>query len=316
MPPSSTRRRSSTHPPRSSRNRPSRPRASRHSTRSHRRTPTTTLHVYTYGYSYRDGQRGSRGAYGIHIHTHTPIDDITGNSGRLIPMQNKQTRTVASLFAVEKVVEAMVMKRIPGLAIQRTLRNAHRDPNTTIVLHVDQPMVVDVCTTLGARLETLAFPPRTDRERIERLYKMVRPLLKPSYNTSSLSSSRPPLRIVCSTPKTNARDHQGTLCARTLARSEIKRAVHTTESQMFKVNYGCAFDDDRRMYLKVPPHEYNYAKSKGAWWDLDSQRFYLYREPVDDPWTRDVGAMYDMRPTDWENLRQVFGGGVRSGSRV
>ena len=72
----------------------------------------------------------------------------------------------------------------------------------------------------------------------------------------------------------------------------------------------CAFDDDRRMYLKVPPHEYNYAKSKGAWWDLDSQRFYLYREPVDDPWTRDVGAMYDMRPTDWENLRQVFGGGV------
>ena len=235
----------------------------------------------------------------------------------------------------------------PATEHTRTIRNAHRDPHTTIILHADTQETVDVCTTLGTRLERLAFPPRASIDYIRRVYERVAPLLHPptrphtrrSTRTSSTRRSsrttrttrttsrpthhnkkpfggassvsprpRPPLRIILSKHTSNRQDHDGTECARSLARTIVRTAVTNTEKQQFRVNNGCATDDEHRRFMDVPPHEWAYARSKGARWDDETQRYYVYVEP-DNATERDTGAMYDMRGTDWVNLRGMFGVG-------
>lgn len=58
------------------------------------------------------------------------------------------------------------------------------------------------------------------------------------------------------------------------------------------------YDDGPRYDLDVPLHEHRYAISKGAWWDDEKKTFFVLEY--------DVGCHYDMRRTDWVNLRNMF----------
>lgn len=262
--------------------------------------------MYTYGYCVQDGKRGSRAAYGIHVSGYTPITDRQGNYGTLtLNRYHKQSRRVASLLAVEKVLDTVRSRSPPALAVQRTLQRAHRDPTTRIVIHCDLQETVEACTALGEKLHTLGFPGQTNVQYIRRLYPKALAVLGDSRPGHSLS-------LVLSEHATRRRDHQGTRCARQLAKTVLEEAVHGSEKRMFVVNSGSTFDDDTRAFLNVPPHEHAYARQKGAWWDHESQRFYLYSERTESPSTYDVGAFYDMRPTDYVNLWGLFG---RAGAR-
>lgn len=262
--------------------------------KSNQQIDSHTLHVYTYGYCINDGKRGSRAGYGIHVHGHVPITDVRGNLNKLTLIRTKQTRKVASLLAVEKVVEAASMTTPPRLAFQRTLRDAFRSPETSIVIHVDLPDTVAACTTGGERLEKLGFPARSNIQYLKRVYGSVKPFVV---------SGR--IRVVLSEHSTDRRDHEGSMCARQLAKNAVVNAVQNTEKELFVVNSGCTFDDERRIMLRVPVHEYAYARSKGAWWDMEEQSFFVYND-IERPSYHDVGGYYDMRPTDYINLRQMF----------
>jgi hypothetical protein len=252
------------------------------------------VHVYTYGYCTNDGKRGSRAGFGVHVRGCEPITNNTGNLSRLTLLQTKQSREVASLLAVEKVVSALNQATPPRLAIQRTLRDVFRDASTTVTLHVDMESTLSACTNGGEQLEIKGFPNRSNIAYIRRVFVAIRPLL---------ATKR--LRICKSNYTTNALDREGTSNARQLAKNAVQTAMHDTEKASFVVNSGCTFDDSARMQLHVPPHEYTYARSKGAWWDAEHQTFYLYKEG-DTPEKVDVGAYYDMRATDYLNLQAMF----------
>ena len=258
-----------------------------------------TLHVYTYGYCINEGKRGSRASYGVHVRGHEPITDTKGNLSKLTLLQVKQSREVASLLAVEKAIEAMCLVTPPRLALQRTLRDAYRATGTSVVLHVDLDSTMSACTTGGEQLERKGFPDRTNIGYIKRVFLAIRPLL---------DSKR--LTICKANPTSSAHDREGAGCARQLAKDAVYKAVHDTEKASFVVNSGCTFDDSTRVQLHVPPSEYSYARSKGAWWDMEHQTFFLHREG-DEPAKTDVGGYYDMRATDYTNLSRMFGGRKR-----
>ena len=243
--------------------------------------------MYTYGYCINEGKRGSRASYGVHVRGHEPITDTKGNLSKLTLLQVKQSREVASLLAVEKAIEAMCLVTPPRLALQRTLRDAYRATGTSVVLHVDLDSTMSACTTGGEQLERKGFPDRTNIGYIKRVFLAIRPLL---------DSKR--LTICKANPTSSAHDREGAGCARQLAKDAVYKAVHDTEKASFVVNSGCTFDDSTRVQLHVPPSEYSYARSKGAWWDMEHQTFFLHREG-DEPAKTDVGGYYDMRATDY-----------------
>ena len=219
-----------------------------------------------------------------------------GNFGKLTVIQRKQTRKVASMHALEKVLEAANPHVSPRLAVQRTLQHAFG--RVPVVIHVDMEDTLSACTTLGDTQAQLGFPPRPDVQYVKRLhtgYSAVRERLGESG-----------VRLVLSSPTRRSRAFASLEVARTLAKQAMDAAVYGPERAYFKVNNDCEFNDDHRIFLNVPPHEHEYARSKGAWWDHDTQRYFLYHH-AERPSSRDVGAYYDMCPTDYVNLREMFG---------
>ena len=239
-----------------------------------------TIHIYTYGYCCQNSKRGSRGAIGVYIRG-TRIDD-KHNIGATTSLYSKQTSEVSSLLAVQNVVEAYKRTTHP------MYKYVHA-PNVQLVLHVDTVVTKGWCTGRGVQLAKEGFP---NRPHIE--------LLKSVCNSCSSLQRESKVRITL-TNENYTPDRDGTKMAKRLAKQAVERAITTTEKQDFYLNshFGiCMYDDGPRYDLDVPLHEHRYAISKGAWWDDEKKTFFVLEY--------DVGCHYDMRRTDWVNLRNMF----------
>lgn len=250
---------------------------------------STKVHVYTCGYCRNNHQRGSRSGYGVHVRDQLPLTDYNGNDYRLTTLSEKQNSAVASLLAVEHVLASTTMPQTP---LQRRLRKYLLNPRVTVVVHTDTADTASWCTVAGKQLADEGFPPRPSIDTIRRVYELVRARMQ-----TRAPSAHKTLEIVAS-PKTGVHA-RGAKYAKVLAKKAVDFAVDTHEKETFFPMSGCLFDDDRRVYLKVPPHENGYAMSKGAWWNLDEHKFFLYPNP-------DVGCHYDMCQTDYTNLIRLY----------
>jgi hypothetical protein len=247
-------------------------------------TPPATIHIYTYGYCSNYNKRGARAGMGIYVRD-TSVDDAQ-NRSKLTILEEKQTSEVASLLAVEKVVES---------AKKRThiMYPYFNNPSHRVVLHVDTQLTAEMCTGKGEQLEKEGFPPRASIDTIKRVYTLVKPL-----RASGV------LRVVHSQPERFKTDYEGTQLAKRHAKNAVQRAHDGDEGARRKYydmnsDFGpCMYDDGPIIYLDVPPHEYTYARSKGAWWDNTKKTFFLYEN--------DVGCHYDMTRVDYLNLRIMF----------
>lgn len=247
---------------------------------------STNVHIYTSGFCRNNRQRGSRSGYGVHVRDQLPLTDLKGNTYKLTTLGEKQSSDVASLLAVDHVLSSTTL---PFTPLQKRLRKYLLDPRVTVVVHTDTADTAAWCTHAGKQYANEGFPPRPSGETIKRVYEAVQRELKRSPDT---------LRIV--PPDTTTRAHHaGAQYAKQLASKAVDFAVDTHEKESFFPMSGCLFDDDRRIVLKVPPHENGYALSKGAWWDVDDHKFFLYPNP-------DVGCHYDMCQTDYTNLIRMF----------
>jgi hypothetical protein len=243
----------------------------------------TSIHVYTYGYCSNNAKRGSRGAIGVFVRD-TEIHD-PANRSMVTSLYEKQSSGVASLLAVEKVVDAATN---PKHALHGYFHTNHM----RVVVHVDTRDTTEFCTGKGAQLEKEGFPVRSSIDAIRRVYAKVKPLRAAGV-----------LRIVATDTTRYRTDYDGTALARRLAKNAVMRALTTNEKKLFYLNstygVGCMYDDGPRFDLDVPHHEYAYARSKGAWWDAEVKTFFLYEN--------DVGCHYDMRRVDYVNLRNLYG---------
>ena len=244
-------------------------------------TNITSVHIYTYGYCSNNNKRGARAGIGVYVRD-TPIDD-EHNRSKLTILYEKQTSDVASLLAVEKVVEA-------AHKTKHILYPYFNDVSKRVVLHIDTHNTVEMCTGKGAQLEKEGFPPRASIDTIKRVYTLVKPL-----RTAGV------LRIVHSQPERFKTDYEGTQLAKRLAKNAVEQAMNGEEKHLYDMNskYGpCLYDDGPIIYIVVPPYEYSYARLKGAWWDNTKKSFFLYEN--------DVGCHYDMTRVDYINLRYLF----------
>ena len=244
-------------------------------------TPITSVHIYTYGYCSNNNKRGARAGIGIYVRD-TNIDDEQ-NRSKLTILYEKQTSDVASLLAVEKVVEGASKSK-------HVLYDYFNNASIRVVLHVDNKNTVEMCTGKGAQLEKEGFPPRSNIDTIKRVYRLVKPL-----------RSSGVLRVVQAQPERFQTDHEGITLARRLAKNAVEASMHGEEKKLYDMNseYGpCLYDDGPIIYLDVPPHEYSYARSKGAWWDKTKKQFFIYEN--------DVGCHYDMTRLDYIHLRFLF----------
>ena len=240
-----------------------------------------TIHLYTYGYCCQNNKRGSRSAIGIYIKG-TPIGD-KHNIGALTSLYSKQTSDVASLLAIKNIIDSAKRKKHP-------LHKYAIAPNVQFVVHTDTKATSSWCNERGKELARQGFPTRPHIE-----------LLKDVYQLCAKWQSKGKLRVCVSNPSYHP-DRQSTVLARRLAKSAVEQAIVSTEKEDFYLNshFGiCVFDDGPRYNLRVPAHEHTYVNSKGAWWDDDEKTFFVYEY--------DVGCHYDMRRTDWVNLRKMFG---------
>ena len=102
------------------------------------------LHVYVFGYCHREGQRGSRAGYGVHIDGTEPTD-TTRNVSSPVSLYTKQTSNVASLLAVEAALEAARRRRELGVRRRRDPADAgavgvpqqHDQPAAELAQRVD-----------------------------------------------------------------------------------------------------------------------------------------------------------------------------------
>lgn len=238
------------------------------------------IHIYTYGYCCQNNKRGSRSAIGIYVKG-TDIHD-KHNIGQLTSLYEKQTSEVASLLAVRNVVGAAKQKAHP-------LHKYIRSHKVQLVIHTDTKNTSDFCTRRGDMLKREGFPIRPHIELLKALYTSCQPLLQ---------SNR--IRVVPYNEHYQP-DENSMVLAKRLAKEAVRCAIVSTEKEDFYLNshHGiCVYDDGPRCILDVPKHEHKYAISKGAWWDDETKTFFLYEY--------DVGCHYDMRRTDWINLRKMF----------
>lgn len=237
------------------------------------------LHIYTYGYCCKNNKRGSRSAIGVYIRD--SAIDSKHNVSCLTSLYRKQTSEVASLLAVQYILDA-------GKHTRHPLHKYVVAHNVQMVVHVDTKATADWCNKRGDKWALQGYPTRPHIELLREVHQM-----------SATLQTANTLHVCPSTP--NDSDHQSTLMAKRLAKSAVERAIVSSEKEDFYLNshFGiCVFDDGPRYNLEVPPHEHSYASSKGAWWDDEQKTFFVYEH--------DVGCHYDMRRTDWLNLRKMY----------
>lgn len=248
-------------------------------------TKVQKIHIYTYGYCCQNNKRGSRSAIGIYIKG-TDIHEKY-NIGQLTSLYDKQTSEVASLLAVSNVIGAAKQKAHP-------LYKYIHSQNVQLVIHTDTKNTFNFCTRSGDMLKREGFPKRPHIEILKTLHTSCQPLLQ---------SNR--IQVVLYNELYQP-DEQSMLLARRLAKEAVRQAIVSTEKEDFYLNsyHGiCLYDDGPRYKLDVPMHERTYAISKGAWWDDERKTFFVYEY--------DVGCHYDMRRTDWINLRKMFDADTR-----
>lgn len=240
-----------------------------------------STHIYTYGYCSENNKRGGRASIGIYVRD-TSLDDVQ-NRSKLTILYEKQTSEAASLLAVEKVVAAAHQSK-------HSLYPYFNDRAKRVVLHVDTHDTVEWCTGKGAQLKREGFPARPSIDIIKRVYELVQPLRESGV-----------LRVVQALPATYKTDYDGFHLAKRLAKNAVVQSLHSDEKELYDINTEkgpCLYDDGPIIWLNVPPHEYSYARLKGAWWDNNKKTFFLYKN--------DVGCHYDMTRLDYINLRHMF----------
>lgn len=241
------------------------------------RVPTVPLvHVYTYGYCHRQGQRGSRAAYSVHF-ARRPYDH-PDQLGRLVSIEAyRQTAHVASLLAVKAVLTHPHLKRA-------------RYADTQLVVHVDDPYVMSMITSKGRELARQGWSARRPNLSLVRdIYEVRRALGN---------------RVRC-VLATRPKDKDGLNAYRDVRRHAWNIIDHARnaslkdggERERFAPQLGCTYEN--RTYLQVPPEDRAYALSKGAWVDEVDGRFYTYGD-------QDLGCHYDMRRTDYINLMRLY----------
>lgn len=239
------------------------------------------LHVYVFGYCHREGQRGSRAGYGVHIDGTEPTD-TTRNVSSPVSLYTKQTSNVASLLAVEAALEAPLVRK-----------TAKRD--VRLVVHVDDPYTLSMLTYKGAELEAQGYPPRANHLLVARVRKAF------AY-TVRTSKHHPVLLPI---DLDNANQAEGYGHARRMAKTAVERLRHTPlaqggEQEWYEIQNGCAYDDTKRLRLAIPSYDRAYAFSKGAWWDWEEREWYTYGP-------QDLGVHYDMTGVDFRNLMFLYG---------
>lgn len=243
------------------------------------KTPSA-LFVYLFGYCHREGQRGSRAAYGVYIHG-IPYKEQTRHVSAPVSMYAKQTSKVASLHAFEAALESDV--------VRHALRSDVR-----VMFYIDDPYTLSMLTYKGAELEAQQYPPRANYKTIKR----VREAMKKAFKRANHHPNLLPVDL------TDARQAEGYANARRMAKSVIDHLRHTPkadggEQEMYELQNGCAYDDTARIRLHVPPHDRKYALSKGAWWDWEEGSWYTYGPD-------DLGIHYDMTRIDLLNLLNLY----------